>query len=360
MLINDKNPHGGQVYGHDIDLDFSVNINPCGAHSFVLEAARKAVDLSYMYPDASCSELRQAAAKKEGVPEKNIICGNGGAELIFQLTEAIKPRKALIIEPTFCEYRQAVEAAGGVAETFMLGKDFDFDIMADEISRRIEKGTDMVFVCNPNNPTGKVTGRKSIEKLLDACTRLQALLVVDESFGELTEGYDEFSAVDLTLKSKHIFVLKSLTKTYAIPGIRAGYGICSDERLLDNMCSKVQCWNLSVIAQKAASAALLLDDAYLKETLDILRKEREYLTGKLMSLGIKVIESRTNFMLIEAYENLKSRLQKERILIRSCDNFTGLDSRYFRIAVKKHEENVRLVKALEKLKKEESLCTEQV
>lgn len=364
MLINENNPHGGQIYkgeARKIRADFSVNVNPQGAPREVIEAAKAAIDFSERYPDAECTELREAVALKEDVDKDHIICGNGGAEIIFQLAAALRPKKILVTEPTFCEYRQSAEAFGGEAASVVMKESFDINAETDRILSELDKDKDIeiVFLCNPNNPTGRVMKRENVKRLLEGCENSGVLLAVDESFGELTENYRDFSVVGMTKTSKSLFVIKSMTKTYAIPGIRVGYGICRDKELLEKLCRSVQCWNLSAAAQKAGTAAAGSCRGYVEKTLDIIRKERSFLAGELVSLGITVFESETNYMLIKAGTNLKEQLFKRGILIRACGNFIGLGKNYFRIAVKSHDENVMLIETLREMKKEGALCTEQ-
>lgn len=360
MLISEKNPHGGQIYNKNIKADFSVNVNPKGTPEKVIEEAAGALHESGQYPDACCRDLVQAISKKERVKTSHVICGNGGAELIFQMTAALKPREGLIIEPTFCEYRQSLEASGCGIRTYCLSREQGFDINAeiDRIIEQVTAGTDVVFLCNPNNPTGRSLSKRNIEKLLKRCDEKGAMLFIDESFGELSAGYGEFSAIDQIEGRDNLFILKSLTKTYAIAGIRLGYGLCSDEKLLDKMCSMSQCWNVSLVAQRAGVAALSCC-GYVEDTLKILGNERKYLTDRLEGLGIKTFKGEANYMMIYSECNLYDLLLEKGILIRDCANFEGLGENYFRIAIKDHASNEMLAEALEKIKEEGNLCTGQ-
>ncbi len=360
MLINEKNPHGGQIYNKEIKADFSVNVNPKGTPEKVVEAAAEALRMSDRYPDAGCRDLIQAISKKDGVQANNIICGNGGAELIFQVAAALKPKKGLIIEPTFCEYRQSLEASECQIKTYQLTKETGFDVNAEieRIREQIEEDTDVVFVCNPNNPTGLSVSGENIEKLLKRCNETGTMLFIDESFGELTEGYEKFSAIKRVAENKNLFILKSLTKTYAIAGIRLGYGLCSDKELLEKMCRMSQCWNVSLVAQKAGEAALSCS-SYVEDTLIVLRNERKYVTDELNRLGIRTFRGEANYMMIYSESDLYELLLKKGILIRSCANFRGLGKNYFRIAIKNHVSNKLLIDALDEIDKEGNLCTGQ-
>lgn len=360
MLINRQNPHGGQIYDKKIRADFSVNVNPQGMPKRVIEEAYRGIISSEQYPDASCGALRQAISEKDKVKPEHIICGNGGAELIFQAALALKPKKALIIEPTFCEYRQALEAVDCEVKTHQLKAEGSFDINAEAecILEQITEDTDMVFICNPNNPTGFVTSKDNVEKLLRRCSEAGVTLFVDESFGELTKGYDGFSVIDKVEANPELFVLKSLTKTYAMAGIRIGYGLCSDDEMLKKMCEICQCWNVSLVAQRAGIAALQCAE-YVRDTLEILETERTYLTEELEKLHIKVFKGETNYLMLHCDEGLYDLMLEKGILIRSCANFRGLGQDYFRIAIKDHHQNEMLIEALKDISKEVDLCTRQ-
>lgn len=360
MIIRDKNPHGGQIYDKNIRLDFSVNVNPKGAPDSVIEAAISGIMQSSCYPDATCSELRKVIANHYCTDENFVVCANGGAELIFQTAAALKPKKGLIIEPTFCEYRQSLEAAGCTVETFQLTAEKGFDPQASEarILSRITADMDIVFVCNPNNPTGIVTPKATLKKILAKCQEAGALLFIDESFGELSDGYGEFSMIGETKDNPNLFILKSMTKTYAIAGLRLGFAICSDQSLTEKICKYSQCWNVSLPAQLAGIAAIKCTD-YVADTLTILAEEKEFLTKNLTGLGIKVFEGRANYLMIRGNSRLYDLLLEKGILIRQCCNFAGLDDSYFRIAVRGRDENLVLIETLEEISREVNLCTGQ-
>ncbi len=361
MLINETNPHGGQIYNKKVKLDFSVNVNPLGTPETVVEQAYKGILEAAKYPDANCSDLREAIAQRDNVSKDFVICGNGGAELIFQAVAALKPKRALIIEPTFCEYRQSLENHQCQIDTYQLSeaKYFDINIEIEEILKQVTPEVEMVFLCNPNNPTGLATSKKAVEKLIHQCHKVGALLFVDESFGELTDGYERFSIIDQVSKYDNLFVLKSMTKTYAIAGIRLGYGLCSNRGLLEKMCRNVQCWNVSMVAQMAGVAALKCKE-YTQESTALISKERNYMIDELMKLGIKVFPGKANYLMLHCEKNLYKLLLQKEILVRSCANFKGLKKNYYRIAIKKHSENQKLINAITEIYNEVGRCTKQV
>jgi len=226
--------HGGDIYTHKGMTDFSVNLNPFGPGRAVVEAARKSIDQIGNYPDASCRKLKSALAKRLEVPAEHIICGNGAADLIFTAVLADCPRKALIPVPAFAEYEQALRATGceicyykkREATGFQLEEDF-LDLLNEDI--------DMVFLCSPDNPTGKLIDRSMLWKILARCETYGIRMVLDECFIDFAENAATASILADTKRWRTLFILRSLTKMHAIPGIRIGYAVTSDMEFLEKM-----------------------------------------------------------------------------------------------------------------------------
>ena len=226
--------HGGDIYTHKGMTDFSVNLNPFGPGRAVVEAARKSMDQNGNYPDASSRKLKSALAKRLEVPAEHIICGNGAADLIFTAVLADCPRKALIPVPAFAEYEQALRATGceicyykkREATGFQLEEDF-LDLLNEDI--------DMVFLCSPDNPTGKLIDRSMLWKILARCETYGIRMVLDECFIDFAENAATASILADTKRWRTLFILRSLTKMHAIPGIRIGYAVTSDMEFLEKM-----------------------------------------------------------------------------------------------------------------------------
>ena len=249
--------HGGDwagyraQYGQDA-LDFSANVSPLGLPEGVAKAITAALATADRYPDPLCRALRAKLAVHETVPAAHILCGNGAADLIFRLVWAAKPRTALLPAPTFAEYAAALETAGCTVRRHFLRESEDFAVTEAFISA-VDEDTDMVFLCQPNNPTGQLTPLALVEALLRRCEACGALLVVDECFLDFT---DAASAKDLLEAYPNLLILKAFTKNYALAGVRAGYCLTADRQLLEKMSACSQPWNVSVPAQAAALAAL--------------------------------------------------------------------------------------------------------
>ncbi len=341
MYLNEDNPHGGDIYTHKDMLDFSASINPFGMPEPIKRAVTDAIDNCTAYPDAYCRELRKKLSEKESLSEKCILLGNGAADLIYSFAYSLpKDKPVLIVSPTFCEYESALSAAEIKTEHYLLSEKDDF-----ALGERV-LGTDFsaygaVILCTPNNPTGKTVRPDLLEKMAKTNVRL----FVDMCFLELSDTPNMYDIPKLIKDYPNMLVLRSFTKSFSIPGIRLGYALCSDEDFLDMMSRKSPCWNVSAPAQ-AAGIAALDNQGWLSDTAKALSSERKRLIKELIALNIKVFESEANYILINSETDLYSHLLEHEILIRDCSNVFGLQKGYFRIAVRKPEENDRLLSAI--------------
>jgi len=343
--------HGGDIYTASEKyngeiIDFSANINPLGMPEAVIQAACRAVAKAEHYPDPACRRLRQAIAKAEGVLPRQIICGNGAADLIYRLVLACRPRKALLLAPTFSEYEQALMTVGAEIVFHYLKEENEFGLTED-IMIQMSADLDMIWLCNPNNPTGRLLPGPLLEKILDLCRQKNIRLVVDECFLDLCPQGEEYKLTARINDNPELFLLRAFTKSFAMPGLRLGYGLCSDEVLLEKMQACGQPWSVAIPAQEAGIAALN-EQEFLKESVAYISRERKWLLAALEKLGIRCFGSQANYILFRLPRafDLKERLLKKGILIRSCSNYRGLGADYYRIAVRRHWENEKLIEAL--------------
>lgn len=332
--------HGGDIYTNKNVIDFSANLNPLGMPPEVLNAAQNAVAKAYAYPDVSCRRLICAISEMECVNSGNIICGCGAAELIFALVFAVRPKRALLIAPCFEEYRQALNAVNCHISEYLLTEENDFEL-ADDFLEFINEEINMLFICNPNNPTGKAVEKGLLLKIVDRCREKGVLIVADECFVNFLDKEKQFS-----LKGEEgVFLLKAFTKMYGMAGIRLGYGISTDIMLLKRIKECVQPWSVSVIAQEAGISACGCED-FVDKTRKLISREKEYLLKNIKPYTEKIYGSDGNFIFFKANEHLYDSLLKKEIMIRDCRNFRGLKEGFYRIAIKGHEDNERLITAL--------------
>ncbi len=352
MLYQTENQHGGDVYGGGITLDFSANTNPLGTPPGVLEAVRRGLPQLHRYPDPYCRQLVQAIAAHEQVPASYVLCGNGAADLIYAYCAALRPRTAVEPAPTFAEYGLGLAQVGCRVAPYFLHQAENFDLDGGFLLFLEEKKPEVVFLCTPNNPTGRLLPLPLLEQILQVCAAWGALVFLDECFLDLTEG--GVSARSLLAAHPELLILKAFTKSYGMAGIRLGYCLCADNALLRHMASASQPWNVSSLAQSAGVAALAERD-FLQRTLALVRKERRWLTDNLMALGFWVCPSQANYLLFRGPQGLREGLLRRGIAIRGCGNYSGLDDRWYRIAVRPHEENEALITAIQQFCEEKSL-----
>ena len=352
MLYQTENQHGGDVYGGGITLDFSANTNPLGTPPGVLEAVRRALPQLHRYPDPYCRQLVRAIAAHEQVPESYVLCGNGAAELIYAFCAAAKPRTAAETAPTFAEYAQGLSRVGCAVERYSLRDENSFDLDEGFLPFLEEKKPEAVFLCNPNNPTGRLIPLPLLEQILQYCAAQGARLFLDECFLDLTE--DGVSAKALLAAHPELLILKAFTKSYGMAGIRLGYCLCADNALLRRMAATSPPWNVSSLAQSAGVAALAERD-FLQRTLSLVRTERRWLTDNLTALGFWVCPSHANYLLFRGPLGLREGLLQQGIAIRGCGNYNGLGDGWYRIAVRPHGENEALITAIRQFCKEKSL-----
>jgi threonine-phosphate decarboxylase len=336
--------HGGDIYSNKNTVDFSTNINLAGIPEGVIRAACEGVIHSDRYPDTEYFDLRNAISQAKDIPMEQIICGNGAADLIYSLVLALKPKKALIPVPAFHEYEQALKVVECEIEYISLREEQQF-MLTEDVIGTINKDIDIIFLCNPNNPTGNLIQKDLMCNIIRQCEAKGIWLVVDECFMDFVEGGKDYSVLDQCGSAKHLFILKAFTKLYAMPGLRLGYGICANEEILKHMKEVSQPWNVSIPAQLAGIAALKEED-YVVESLKLIGKEKNYLRKELGKLSYKIYGSRANYLFFHTYPGLYAICLKKGILIRDCSNYLGLKEGYYRIAVKQHEENEQLIKVL--------------
>ena len=348
--------HGADIYTaslisglneNDI-IDFSSNINPLGIPRDVASAAVNSIVHADRYPDINSRKLIDALSEYENVPKEFIFVSNGAAESIYRISAFLKPKEGLVTAPAFSDYEKSMEAVGTNISYYCLKEDNSFKIEED-ILNSINEKTDIAFICNPNNPTGQLTEKSILEKMLIKLKERNAFLAVDECFLDFAENSESCSMVDLLDKYDNLIVIKAFTKIFAIPGIRLGYCMSSNKELIYKLKSIGAPWNVSTIAQ-AAGIAAVKENEYIKRTVDYVKEQRNYLFDELKKLGIKAFESHANYILFKTdIPGFKEQMLNRKILIRSCSNYVNLSGEYYRIAVKTSEENKIFIEKLKEI-----------
>ena len=334
--------HGGDIYTNKVKLDFSVNVNPLGIPKGVEDAMHQAVVRCQQYPDIRALELKEAVAKQLAVSKEYLLFGNGASEVFMGIMRALKPRKVLIPIPSFYGYQYVAEAVESEISYFFMEKENSF-LPGEELLEALTEEVNLLFLANPNNPTGKQMESDYLREVLDICRDKGIYVVLDECFISFCEG--DASFVSEIEEYPNLLLVQAFTKIYAIPGVRLGFLVSSNKGLIQKIAKQLPEWNLSVFAQEAGIACVK-EKAFVEQTVEYVQKERAFFTEQLQKMGLEVFVGEGNFILIYTQVPLYELLLERGILIRDCQNFKGLTKGYYRIAVKNREENKILLREI--------------
>lgn len=327
-------------------LDFSANINPLGMPASLKRALIDNLDSAERYPDVEYAHLHAALAEHHHIPVSWLLAGNGETESIFALVDSLKPQHAMIVTPGFAEYRRALQWGECAIHEFALREEDGWQL-TDTILNALTAKLDCLFLCTPNNPTGLLPDKQLLLAIAKRCETLGIVLILDEAFIDFIAGEEGF--IPLLHENPHIWVLRSLTKFYAIPGLRLGYLVNSDEQAVAHVRSRQMPWSINAFAALAGEI-ILRDSAYQQATWEWLEQEGGRFEQQLRKLsGLTVYPGRANYRLLRCDRgdiDLQKLLLEQHVLIRSCANYPGLDARYYRVAVRSEAENNRLLAAL--------------
>jgi len=336
-------------------LEFSGPINFLGPSPKAVEAVKQYAKFIKFYPDPNPVEFKEKIAQYvgQGVEEENIILGNGSIELIYAITEILPANfDAVIPVPSFSEYEKAAIRVGGKAVFVQLPEDFALD--NKRIKKAVTDNTKIMCICNPHSPSGTLYSKESVLELLDFCHKKDIIFSIDENYIEFAEKGESTTLAGMAKEYENLFVIRSVTKFYGMAGIRFGYGI-SSKNLVNKLEAVRLPWSINGLASFATLAAFK-DTEFIQNTKTIIAKERAMLAKGLQEIsGLHVYPSVTNFLLIRITNGkitstkLKEVLTNQRILIRDCCTFMGLDDHYFRVTVRSAKDNQKLTKTIKQI-----------
>lgn len=341
------NKHGGYLGDKKEVIDFSININPLGTSQAVRKSIVASFDELDRYPEIDGYSAKKDIAEFEAMHMDHLILGNGATELIYLYARAIKPERVLIVQPTFNEYKRAFKAVGAQVYECIMSENDDFEMNTQKIMDSLnEVKPDVLIFCNPNNPTGGYTHKQDFQNIIKALDQKDVALFIDESFIDFSglPSYKDF------IEEHSVFILRSMTKYFAVPGMRLGYGI-GNKTIIKKMATFKEPWTLNCFALNSVHA-LIRDEDYMLRTKQWFESEKQWMYENLKRIEhLHVIESHTNFFLCQLLKDssktIQERLLESQIYIRTCEDFTGLDHRFIRLAVKRREENMKLIQCLE-------------
>jgi threonine-phosphate decarboxylase len=348
--------HGGNIYEvaqryklrPEAIIDFSSNINPLGPSPRVLRTLRSHLRWVSRYPEMHARGLVRDLARFHGLPEEAIVVGNGSTALIYRLPYALLTKSALVLHPTFSEYERAFGLGGCRIDLLMRDEAHGFQPPWQRLFEALRRGYGVVILCNPNNPTGDVIAKDELAEFVEEAGRLGTVVVVDEAFMDFHEGATLKHEV---LRRSNLIVLRSMTKCYALAGLRLGF-LAASPPLAKRVREADEPWAVSALAQIAGRESLK-DRNYLRRTLELTATERQYLLEELAAIaGLATYPSVANFLLLKVIRpgwdapRLQQGLIRHGLLIRDCSSFPGLGGAYIRIAVRGRKDNSRLLRAL--------------
>lgn len=355
-----KNNHGANLYdlsrkygfSKEEFMDFSSNINPFGASKKAKDFIIDNIDMVSIYPDPEYISLKKSISEYCKCSIDNIILGSGATELISQYIKNIAPKKSLLISPAYSEYEKELNLVGSNIDKFFNKYENNFKIDVDDLIETISSNKyDIVVICNPNNPTGFAFTKSEVEKILKST---DTFVMIDETYIEFTDT-DIYSSTHLVDEYKNLFVIRGTSKFFSTPGIRLGYALISNTDLKENIQKHLDLWNVNVIATNMGEI-MFKDKEYISSTVNAISAERSYLLDELTkNNNIQVFDTDGNFILcriksnLMTAEDLRMRLIPNKIIIRDCASFEGLDEYFFRVCTLKHEENEYLIEHINKV-----------
>lgn len=357
--MQSSNIHGGdldeisRIFGIDKSkiMNFSGNVNPLGLPDSVKRAIAENVDIAVNYPDVSYKGLREAIAEYTGAKAEHILAGNGSTELITGFIKAVMPKKSIVVSPAYSEYLRILGQIG--CETTLSPLSAENDFIPDISALPIADDTDMLVICNPNNPTGTYVTAEQIEWL--AKTYKGLFIMIDETYVEFADTSKRISAVELTAKYDNIGVIRGTSKFFACPGLRLGYGISGNSDILERVNGGRDLWSVNVYAE-LAGRVMFTDKGFIQKTRGLINTERARIRAEIDKIGaLKMYRSQSNFFLVRILDGsitageLFLRLIKRNILIRDAENFPFLDETYFRFCILSPRENDALLESLREI-----------
>lgn len=362
-MTDNKQFHGSdlekieKIYGIPKNqiISFGANVNPLGASQKVHKALCSNMDSISRYPDRDYVELRKAIGNYTNAKPEYIMVGNGCTELISLFIKTLSPRNTLILGPSYSEYERDIELCKGSYKYFFLKEGRDFDLNVRTLFDKLAKHVNLLIFCNPNNPTSTALSVKTIQRILSYCQKRNIFVLIDETYAEFAPKELSISAIPLVDNYTNLMILRGTSKFFAAPGLRLGYGICSDNLLLLRMKKQQNPWSVNSMAE-VAGRVMFTDRTYIQNTRRLIELERARLKLEFSSWkSIQVYDSACNFFFARILNSNLTSAQvfehciQKGLMIRDCASFPGLDERFFRFCIMLPAQNDLLLAALYEL-----------
>jgi threonine-phosphate decarboxylase len=344
-----------EIYGirKEEIVPFGGNVNPLGISPLLRKSMGNHIDAICDYPDRDYKTLRHTLSLYCNVPMEHIIVGNGVTELISLTMNLLRPKNALLLSPTYSEYMREISLVGGSCKEYFLHADQDFCLDLNDLKAHLTDDVDMFAFCNPNNPTSSALTTEEIAEILHHCQKHHIFVLIDETYVEFAPDIEAVSAVSLASRFDNFMILRGTSKFFASPGLRLGYGICGSVDFYNRLSAIKNPWTINTLAALAGEA-MFMDTDYIRATKDFISSERKRCLEVLSSCSkLKVYPAYANFILVKLLDGTTSfemfeRCIKEKLMIRDCSSFEGLDGEFIRFCIRKKEENTKLLHLLTK------------
>ena len=336
-------------------IDFSGNINPFGFPESIRNALSQNIDIVCTYPDKNYTALRESISAYTGADANNIVVGNGSTELISTFIKSVNAKKTVILGPAYSEYEHEASLTGGSFTYFPLKEEEGFLLNLEGLLQALTPQVNLFIACNPNNPTGTAITVSQMERILDHCQKNGTSVMIDETYIEFSDSLDEICSIPLVEKYENLFVIRGVSKFFAAPGLRLGYGICKNQTYLDLLKTIQDPWSVNILASFAGER-LFGDLDFIQRTKKLISSQRQILMEELSRWkNVRVYPSSSNFILlklltkkIDAAE-IFEQLIHQKMLIRDAASFPFLDETFLRFCLQLPEQNAALLAALKKL-----------
>lgn len=336
-------------------IQFGANVNPLGLSEHIKQELSAHLDIISSYPDRNYTALKRAISRYCKCSPENVVVGNGSTELISLLISQRSAKKALVLGPTYSEYERELSLTGGQLSYYNLKESDNFILNTENFINSIADGTDLVIICNPNNPTSSAISQKDMEKIVNYCHSKDIFVMIDETYVEFAPDMAMITAIPLTDRYDNLMVIRGVSKFFAAPGLRFGYAVTSSRGFLTMLLTHQNPWSLNSIGAFAGEL-MLQDIEYIEKTWKLIDSERRRLYHELEKLDtFKVYPSYANFILLQILKKDVTSFQvfetaiREKMMIRDCSSFQSLNGEFVRFCIMKPEDNQRLLSVLQKI-----------
>lgn len=336
-------------------IQFGANVNPLGLSEHIKQELSAHLDVISSYPDRNYTSLKKTISRYCGCAPENVVVGNGSTELISLLISQRSAKKALVLGPTYSEYERELSLTGGQLSYYNLKESDNFILDTENFINSIADGTDLIIICNPNNPTSSAISQNDMEKIVSYCHTKNIFVMIDETYVEFAPDMDNITSIPLTVRYDNLMVIRGVSKFFAAPGLRFGYAVTSNRRFLAMLLTHQNPWSLNSVGAFAGEL-MLQDKEYIEKTWKLIDSERRRLYRELKKLDtFKVYPAYANFILLQilkkdvtSFHVFETAIRKK-MMIRDCSSFQSLNGEFVRFCIMKPEDNQRLLSVLQKI-----------